>query len=446
MIKKKHVGYFFPLFIGLSFGCSTEQTINESVITKVDSAIVWAVNVGGEQYRSTDGIDFSADAPFINGSVGHVEQIKGSQDESIYLTYRQGNLAFNKPVENGLYDITFMFAEPEDLPVGSRIFNVFLENELVIDNLDIRGARDGKHISALDRTVYGVNVKDNNLSFKLDAIKGQPLLNAIVVRKPQKTAKQWTLVWQDEFSIDGRPDETKWSYDIWPAKKVNDEDQTYTDNEKNVRVENGSLVIEAHKEQVNDAEYSSGRIHSAGKGDFLYGRAEIRAKVPAGQGTWAAAWMLPSDPYKYATTCKENEDWQGSATCNAWPNSGEIDIMEHVGFDMQNVHGTVHNKAYYWAEWEQRKGSIEGQTVDTEFHDYAIEWTPEQITIFFDNTPYFTYTNEHTGWKAWPYDNPYHLILNLAIGGMWGRSGGPIDDSIFPVKMEVDYVRVYKQQ
>jgi len=248
----------------------------------------------------------------------------------------------------------------------------------------------------------------------------------------------------DEFNYEGKPDPNKWSYDIWPARKVNSEDQAYTDNLKNVQVKDGNLVITAYKEVLDDAQYTSGRIHSQGKGDFLYGRVDVRAKLPAGQGTWSAIWMLPSTPFKYSTTCKENEDWQGSATCDAWPNSGEIDIMEHVGYDMQTIHGTVHNKAYYWANWEQRKASIEGKDVDKAFHLYSIEWTPTDITVFFDNTPYFFYSNESTGWRAWPYDHPYHLILNLAIGGSWGTAGGPIDDSIFPVSMEVDYVRIFK--
>ena len=118
--------------------------------------------------------------------------------------------------------------------------------------------------------------------------------------------------------------------------------------------------------------------------------------------------------------------------------------MEHVGHDMGTVWGTVHNKAYYWINWEQRKGSIIQEDLDKRFHLYSVEWTPDHIHIFLDNKLYFTYINEGTSWKAWPYDHPYHLILNLAIGGNWGRAGGPIDDNIFPVQMEVDYVRVYQ--
>jgi beta-glucanase (GH16 family) len=155
--------------------------------------------------------------------------------------------------------------------------------------------------------------------------------------------------------------------------------------------------------------------------------------------------MLPSAPFRYATTCEEGDKWQGSADCDAWPNSGEIDIMEHVGYEMGHVHGTVHNEAYYWAKWEQRKGRIIVDDVHEAFHVYAIEWTPEKIDVFLDETLYFTYVNENDGWRSWPYDHPFHLVLNIAVGGMWGRAGGGIDDTIFPQKMIVDYVRFFER-
>ncbi|WP_245942426.1 malectin domain-containing carbohydrate-binding protein [Candidatus Colwellia aromaticivorans] len=406
--------------------------------------VVWAVNVGGKQYVGVDGITYQADSSSIIGDVGKIEDIKGSQDSFIYQSYKTGDLAINKAIENGRYDIIFKFAEPENIASGARVFDIFAEQQLIIDDLDVKLARDGKHKSALVRAVYNVEVTDGQLDISFQAIKGQPILNALIVRKKTMNTHQWKLVWNDEFDYQGKPDPSKWSYDIWPARKVNSEDQTYTDSLKNVYVKDGNLVITADKETYGNAEYTSGRIHSQGKGDFLYGRVDVRAKLPAGQGTWSAIWMLPSNPYKYATTCQVNENWQGSSTCDAWPNSGEIDIMEHVGYDMQTIHGTAHNKAYYWANWEQRKGSIEGKNVEQAFHLYSVEWTPENITVFFDNTPYFFYTNESSGWRGWPYDHPYHIILNLAIGGMWGKAGGPIDDSIFPVSMEVDYVRIFK--
>ncbi|MEL6616576.1 MAG: family 16 glycosylhydrolase [Bacteroidota bacterium] len=406
--------------------------------------VVWAVNVGGEAYSGVDGVEYRADEDITGGTVAQMDTVLGSQDPDLYRTYREGDFAIQTPLADGLYDLTFHFAEPFDEPTGTRVFSVLAQGETVIPDLDVRKARDEKHVSALTRTVSNVEVTDGQLDVTFEAAVGEPVLHALVVRQRHEDEREWTLAWEDQFEVDGAPDSSRWSYNVWPARKVNDEDQAYTDRPKNVRVEDGRLIIEAHKETYDNAEYTSGRIHTEGKGDILYGRVEVSAKIPAGQGTWAAAWMLPTDPYRYATTCEAPEEWQGSPTCDAWPNSGEIDILEHVGYDMNNVHGTVHNKAYYWINWEQRKGSIETVDAEQDFHVYAVEWSPERVDMFFDGTRYFTYVNEGTGWEAWPYDHPYNLILNLAIGGAWGRAGGPIDDSIFPVQMEVDYVRVWE--
>ena len=413
--------------------------------TPFAQSVVWAVNMGGEAYRGVDGVNYAAEEAITGGTAGKTPTIIGSQDNFLYQSYRSGDISIAKKIPNGNYDILFRFAEPLDTPIGERVFTVFVQGEPVIEDLDVRLARDGKHISSLDRTVNGIKVTDGELEISFKASAGEPILNALVVRRHAPDLRKWDLVWSDDFNYEGAPDANKWNIDVWPARKVNDEDQTYTDRPKNVRVENGNLILEAHKEEYGNAKYTSARIHSRGKGDLLYGKVVVRAKLPSGQGSWPAIWMLPTDPSRYATTWNENEDWQGSTTSDAWPNSGEIDIMEHVGYDMNTVHGTVHNKAYYWLHWNQRKGSIEGKTVDKEFHLYGLEWTPDYLTISMDGSPYFTYVNEGTGWEAWPFDHPFHLILNLAVGGMWGRSGGPIDDSIFPMRIEVDYVRFYKR-
>ena len=404
----------------------------------------WAVNIGGPAYKGVDGMPYEAESAVHGGEPGRIEAIKGSQDAELYGTYRSGDVRIARPLENGTYDITFHFAEPDEVEAGERVFDAFAEDERVIDDVDVMLFRDGKVRSALSVTVPGVSVSDGELNVHFDASAGEPVLSALVVRSRQEPSPEWELVWRDEFDGD-ELDAAKWSPNIWPARKVNDEDQAYTVREKNLRVEDGMLVIEAHREDYEGASYTSGRVHSAGKGDFLYGRFEVRAKLPSGQGTWPAIWMLPSDPYRYSTSCEEGEDWQGSASCDAWPNSGEIDIMEHVGYQMNHVHGTVHNEAYYWIKWEQRKGRILLDGVDEDFHVYSLEWSPERIDIFVDDAHYFTYINEGTGWNAWPYDHAFHLILNIAVGGFWGRAGGPIDDTIFPQRMLVDYVRVYRR-
>lgn len=415
---------------------------NQTVDTETD--LVWAVNVGGPAYVGIDGTQYEAESSISGGAIGQMDVVKGSQDPALYQTYREGNIKVARPLANGIYDISLHFAEPEDVEGGERVFDTFIGDERVIGKLDVMASRDGKVDSALTVTVPDVQITDETLDIHFVASAGLPMLNAIVVRNKNRAIPSWQLSWNDEFD-QAALDPEKWSIDIWPARKVNDEDQAYTPREKNIRLEDGKLLIEAHKEDYEGASYSSGRVHSSGKGDFLYGRVEVRAKLPRGMGTWPAIWMLPSDPFRYATTCEAGADWQGSSDCNAWPNSGEIDIMEHVGYQMGHVHGTVHNEAYYWAKWEQRKGRILIDDLDQDFHVYAMEWTPERIDIFVDDSHYFTYINENTGWDVWPYDQPFHVILNIAVGGMWGRSGGGIDDEIFPQRMEIDYVRVYEQ-
>jgi len=142
----------------------------------------------------------------------------------------------------------------------------------------------------------------------------------------------WKLVWSDEFSRDGQPDPSKWSYDVGGHGWGNNELQYYAESRlKNARVENGNLIIEAHKESVQGSQYSSARLVTKGKGEWTYGRIEVRAKLPSGRGTWPAIWMLAS---------------QNSYGDGYWPDNGEIDIMEHVGFDPDVIHASVHTLAY----------------------------------------------------------------------------------------------------
>ncbi len=424
-------------------GNETDADTDADVPTATD--LVWAMNVGGPAYEGVDGTPYEAENSIKGGTAGKLDVVKGSQDSPLYHGYRAGDISVTKAMDNGVYDVTLHFAEPDEVEGGTRVFDVLIESVRAIEDLDIMAWRDGKVKSALTVTVPNVEVAGGALSIEFEAESGEPVLSAVVVRNKERPGP-WRLTWSDEFEGEGLPDETKWSIDEWPARKVNDEDQAYTARSKNLRLENGHLVIEAHREDYDDAKYTSGRIHSSGKGDFLYGRAEVRALLPRGMGTWAAAWMLPSDPFKYATTCEEGEDWQGSDTCDAWPKSGEIDILEHVGYQMGHLHGTVHNVAYYWLNWEQRKGRILVDGVDEDFHVYAMEWSPERIDMFVDDTHYFTYMNEGEGWQAWPYDHAFHMILNLAVGGQWGRAGGGIDESIFPQRMLVDYVRIYEAE
>ncbi|MDH4124940.1 MAG: family 16 glycosylhydrolase [Gammaproteobacteria bacterium] len=406
----------------------------------------WAMNVGGPAYRGSDGTEYLADESISGGDIGRIESVKGTQDEFLYQSYREGEIEISRPVANGDFDITFHFAEPEDIGGRERLFDIIVNDQVVLEDLDVMAQRDGQVRAGLAVTVPNVLIDDGQLRVRFNASAKQAVLSAIVVRNKNRPAKVWQLVWSDEFDEDGPPDPENWSTQEWPPGVVNNEDQAYTARSKNVRVEDGHLIIEAFREDFDGALYTSGRIHSAGKQDFLYGRFEARAKLPRGQGNWAAIWMLPSDPFRYATNCSDIPDWQGNSDCDAWPNSGEIDILEHVGYLHGHIHGTVHNRAYYFVNHEQRKGRAIFPDVSEKFHEYIVEWHPDRIDMYVDDTLYFTYTNEEKGWREWPFDHPYHWIINLAIGGDWGRAGGPVDDSVFPQRLVVDYVRVYQLQ
>lgn len=243
---------------------------------------------------------------------------------------------------------------------------------------------------------------------------------------------RWRLVWSDEFDYTGLPDSKKWDYDVGGEGWGNKELEFYTASRKeNARVENGHLIIEARKEAWDGREYTSARLVSRGKGDWTYGRFEVSAKLPSGRGTWPAIWMLPTG-------------W----TYGGWPKSGEIDIMEHVGFDPDVVHASVHTSAYNHTINTQKTAQIKVPTSRSKFNVYAVEWTPEEIRGFVNDQHYFTFRNERltnpaTDYRQWPFDKSFHLLLNLAVGGTWGGQQG-LDPSIWPQRLEIDYVRVYQ--
>ncbi len=433
------------LFVaGVIAGCGGEESAPAPAAEMPREEAPRAINIGGGDVTAVDGTFFSAERFVTGGALAETDKIKGSQNPGLFRECRTGDVAIDLPLPSGTYDLTFYFSEPDEIGGRERLFDVLAEGETVIDDLDVMAFRDGKIRSGLTITTPDVTVDDGELTVRFDASVNEPVICALLVRDKMPRGEDWQLSWSDEFD-GGALDMSKWNIEEWAPRKVNDEDQAYTAREKNLRLEDDMLIIEAHLEDYGDARYTSGRIQSSGKADFLYGRFEARARLPEGQGTWPAIWMLPSDPFRYATTCSDDADWQGSSECDAWPNSGEIDIMEHVGYQMNHVHGTVHAKAYYWVMWEQRKGRILLPDVANNFHVYALEWSPDKIEAFVDDTLYFTYVNEGTGWEAWPFDHPYHWILNVAVGGVWGRAGGPIDDSIFPQRLEIDWVRVYER-
>jgi len=240
------------------------------------------------------------------------------------------------------------------------------------------------------------------------------------------------LVWVDEFEQSGMPDSAKWNYDLGDGCPNlcgwgNNEAQIYTKQRENARVENGCLIIEARKDSMDGRAFTSARLVTKMKGDWLYGRIEVKAKLPRGKGTWPAIWMLSTD-WKYGS----------------WPASGEIDIMEHVGYDPGVIHGTIHTKSYNHISQTQKEGKVTIADAQDEFHTYAIQWTTNKMEFFVDDKKYHVVNKGATDtFKEWPFDQRFHLILNIAVGGNWGGKES-IDDLIWPQQMEVDWVRVYQ--
>lgn len=234
------------------------------------------------------------------------------------------------------------------------------------------------------------------------------------------------LLWSDEFEYEGLPLENKWTYDVGGHGWGNAELQYYTDGSpNNVSVKDGKLTITARKEKIGDNDYTSARIVSKNKNDMLYGRIDIKAKLPNAVGTWPAIWMMPTD-----------------SEYGEWPKSGEIDIMEHVGYDLGVVHGTVHTEKYYWKKSNQKGAKIDVENPDQDFSVYSMEWTPNIIKIYKDDVLYFEYEKEELSSDAWPFDKKFYLIMNIAVGGAWGGQQG-VNENSFPQEMVIDYVRVY---
>ena len=236
----------------------------------------------------------------------------------------------------------------------------------------------------------------------------------------------WSLVFADEFDTAGALDPAKWGYELGYIR--NNEKQYYTSRSENVRAEGGSLLIEGRKEAYQGYGYTSASINTLGRFEFLYGRVEVRAKLPAGTGAWPAIWMLGTNRLQVG-----------------WPTCGEIDIMENVGFDPLRIHASVHTAAYNHTIGTQKSANATIANPSEDFHVYAMEWYADHIDVFVDGQKYFTFRNEGTGSRAWPFDKPHYLLVNLAIGGGWGGQKG-IDDSRFPHRYLVDYVRIYQQK
>lgn len=242
--------------------------------------------------------------------------------------------------------------------------------------------------------------------------------------------KGWSLIWADEFNSGNALDTETWVIIEGNGCPTlcgfgNNELQTYTGNPENLRVEDGRLIIEA----VYDDGYTSAKITSQKMEGWQTGKIAMRAKIPTGVGTWPAFWMLPD-----------------TNIFGPWPKSGEIDIMEHVGHRLGYLHGTIHTEAFNGKLGTQKGGEIYVPAISSEFHEFAVEWTTDSLRWYLDGEQYFEILREETdGTAEWPFDHPFHIILNLAVGGDWGGQKG-VDENAFPTQYEIDWIRVWQQK
>ena len=288
--------------------------------------------------------------------------------------------------------------------------------------------------SATDATYYAINFGDGKSEVTATGVtihqysaSGTYTVNVVAKNKGSLSASASStvivvvvqgLAWSDEFSTPGPPDPAKWGYDLGAGGWGNNEVQHYTNRTDNSNVSDGTLKIILKKESYQGSGYTSARILSKGKYSFKYGKIEVRAKLPAGGGTWPAIWMLGDN-----------------ISTVSWPACGEIDIMEHVGNQLNKIFSTMHYTGHSGGSGVG--GYVMNPTATTEFHVYKCEWSPETIKFFVDDNLYYTFGNTGT----MPFNQNFFIILNVAMGGNFG---GAVDPAFTTGTMEIDYVRVYQ--
>ena len=281
-----------------------------------------------------------------------------------------------------------------------------------------------RHIS-VNPTSIALNTLINLITLTLALTMNATPASAHGLEVPQG----YRLVWSDEFDREGLPDPAKWVHDTHRNAEgwYNNELQYYAGpRRENAEVVGGRLIIRARREALSSAadwgrqRYTSARLLTRGKAEWTYGFFEVRARMPCGKGTWPAIWTLGSG--------------------GRWPDDGELDILEHMGHTPGRVSSAVHVAAGHAGQAVGASTPL--PTACSAFHRYQMHWTADGVTFGVDGQAYMRYPRTDLGPRQWPFDKPQFLLLNLAIGG---DLGGPVDDAIFPVEFQVDYVRVYQR-
>lgn len=391
------VKHLAVLSVGIAlWGCTEQPASEERTIYIFDESEIWVEEEGGK----------SAEFKLVIPTDGRYKvTIAGQGSQTVWLEDYIHN------TDDRTYNVT-----------GSLVF------EGGQDTLSI----DGSPLQAGEHAFRFHSSSDDPL---IDYIQFERLRNH---RPSPKTLTQtmsgneWELVWSDEFDNPGLPDSTKWTHDLGNWGWGNNELQYYTDGVlENAHVKNGNLHISARKS--DDGNWTSARLTTRGKVDFLYGRIEFRALIPTDRGTWSAGWLL-GDSYVDEIS---------------WPYCGEIDVLECVGYEINDTtgnglnHATCHTPKYYFKKGNQIGDQIEVDSMNTVFHTYAIEWDSTEVRAYLDDVHYFTY-DKNADSLEWPFHEPQNIIINLAVGGGWGGAKG-IEPTFTRADFILDYVRVYQR-
>ena len=426
-IKAIHHQLYWTILIAvLLFSCKQESPVINDTEPAETTTSAPAIQILAKSFVEAKGATKSAD-----------EQSVTVDGEESWLSYNviipmEGRYKFELSASAAAEGVT---AWMEDY-IGNkdgRTYNITSTTPITPgENFSIT-SKDG---SPLNKGMHKMKLHVNGGAANIEWIKFTLLKNHqyTPTTMTQKTdGAEWKVVWADEFNGEGIPDTSKWTFDIGNWGWGNNELQYYTEHRpKNARQEDGNLIIEAHKDDMGQP-WTSARLTTRGKVSFVYGRIEMRAKVPPNRGNWAAGWTL-GDEYIDEIS---------------WPYCGEIDILESVGYEMEDAtgngkaHASIHCGAYYFKLGNQPTSVLDVKNMHDEYHIYSIDWTPEGITAAVDGQVYFTY-NDTSGDLPWPFNKPQNIILNLAMGGGWGGAQG-MDESMTTQQYVLDYVRVYEK-
>lgn len=388
----------------------------------------------------SDGRQWTADSHFQGGrSRVSSRTVAGADVPALYRTSREGVRAYAVPVADGDYTVTLKMAETFWRGPRKRAFDVSIEGTRVLRAFDVLRAAGGAD-RAVDRS-FRVRVSDGRVDIAFRRVRGVPTVSAIEVvpaasvSPGERKSRPARPVWADEFNgpAGQLPDPAKWGHDWGGLGWGSGELQEYTDR----RTENsstdgaGHLRLTARKEALSNAwsggaQYTSARMSTEGRYALQYGRVEVRAKVPQGQGIWPAAWLLGTD-----------------LASVGWPASGEIDIFETIN-DARSSHSHLHGPTTSGGHWSLGAELRRPSSYADGFHVYAMDWRADRIAFFVDGALVREIRKSAIPSGAvWVFDKPYYLLLNIAVGGSW--PGDPDATTEFPAEMLVDYVRVYAQ-